>query len=181
LEPPPTAAEAAFARELERHRPALAALLRRVVGRADLRGDALQEACARAWRFRGQYDATRPIGPWLATIALRVARELDRRRRRRKDGGEWSDALAASLAEEGITGGDPLELLERREEMARLDAALADLGEPARRIVARFYREGATVEQLARELAMPVNTVKSHLRRARLELARRLRGPGEET
>ena len=38
----------------------------------------------------------------------------------------------------------------------------------------RFYRDGAAVQRIARELAMPVNTVKSHLRRARLALASRL-------
>lgn len=166
-------AEAAFAAELERLRPALAALLRRAVASVDLRDDALQEAFARAWRSRASYDPTRPLGPWLATIALRVAKEQERGRRRRPEHGGDS-AGAAELAVDA----DPLPQLAQREEFRRLAVAVAELVPLQRSIVERFYREGAAVAAIAAELELPVNTVKSHLRRARLALAQRLGGPG---
>ncbi len=170
-----TPAETAFAAELARLQPAVAALLRRVVAATDLRHDALQEALARAWRHRASYDPARPLGPWLATIALRVAKEQERGRRRRpeRDGASVPDA-------ELPVGGDPRELLERREELARLGSAVAELPPLQRQIVERFYCHGAALAVIAEELLMPLNTVKSHLRRARLALAERLGGIGEE-
>ncbi len=188
---PAAARIAEFERRLAQHAPALAALLRRTSPSPDLREDAVQETLTRAWQARESYDPARPMGPWLATIALRVAAELQRARRRRRDGEEWDEATVEQAVRPvagGAVGsdtdggdaagerGDPLAQLARREECARLREALARLGEVQRRIALRFYRDGASVVQLAAELAMPANTVKSHLRRARLELARMLGG-----
>lgn len=179
-------ADEAFARRLEELRVAVASLLRRAVRQPDRRSDALQETFTRAWAARGQYDATRPLGPWLATIAWRVAHEQERRRARRREE-EWS--ATERTAEE--SGGSPLRaaqddeppaLLERRETSAALTAALAELPELPREAVRRFYAEGESVAQIAAALQLPENTVKSHLRRARLALAKTLaprEGPDE--
>ena len=55
----------------------------------------------------------------------------------------------------------------------RLDcAALVErLDEPQRRIVRLFYLEDLSYEQVAAMLDMPINTVRSHLHRARKRLA----------
>ncbi|MBL8844006.1 MAG: RNA polymerase sigma factor [Planctomycetes bacterium] len=163
-------ADEAFARRLEELRAAVASLLRRAVRQPDRRSDALQETFTRAWAARGQYDATRPLGPWLATIAWRVAHEQERRRARRRED-EGSEPLLAT------TGGpdeEPAALLERREAAASLTAALAELPPLPRETVRRFYAEAESVAQIAAALQLPENTVKSHLRRARLALAKTL-------
>src|SRR5512142_2147735 len=94
--------ESEFEELLRRHAPGLASLLRRSARSPDLRGDALQEALARAWAGRASYDAARPFGPWLATIALRVARDLARGRERRPD-------RESSDAEPSVCDADPAE------------------------------------------------------------------------
>ncbi len=161
-------AEEAFARRLAELRAAVASLLRRAVRHPDQRGDALQETFARAWAARGQYDATRPLGPWLATIAWRVAHEQERRRVRRREEEAVEEPPASAH------GDEPLRLLERREEEAALAAALAQLPELPREVVRRFYAEGESVMAIAVALSLRENTVKSHLRRARLALAKTL-------
>jgi len=45
------------------------------------------------------------------------------------------------------------------------------LDEPQRRIVRLFYLEERSYEQVAEMLDMPINTVRSHLHRARKRLA----------
>ena len=45
------------------------------------------------------------------------------------------------------------------------------LDEPQRRIVRLFYLEERSYEQVAAMLDMPINTVRSHLHRARKRLA----------
>jgi RNA polymerase sigma-70 factor (ECF subfamily) len=48
------------------------------------------------------------------------------------------------------------------------------LEEPARSIVLAYYLGEVPVKEIAREMEMPENTVKSHLRRARAALRHRL-------
>src|SRR5262245_54956325 len=128
---PPTEPE--FGELLRRCAPGLAALLRRTSPSSDLRGDALQETLARAWSARASYDPRRPIGPWLAAIALRTARDLARARSRRPD----REALEDGGEHEPIARDEgPDVAAERRDEAARLAtelaAALAELPEIAR-------------------------------------------------
>jgi RNA polymerase sigma factor (sigma-70 family) len=170
--------EQEFGELIRRFAPGIAALLRRTSPSFDLRGDALQEALARAWAARASYDPARPFGPWLATIALRTARDLARARARRPD--------RTTLEEE--EHGEPVdrderpdETAARRDEGARLaadlSAALAALPAVAREVFLRFHRDEASLQEIADGMGVPLNTVKSHLHRARRRLAERLRGP----
>lgn len=70
-----------------------------------------------------------------------------------------------SLTEEpaAAPGPDP----HAAENVARLLAALPEL---ERRVLCLFHGEGRSVAELARELALPESTVKSHLHRARRRL-----------
>jgi RNA polymerase sigma-70 factor (ECF subfamily) len=179
MEPGPPS-EREFEDLLRRHAPGLRSLLRRSARSPDLRGDALQETLARAWAARAGYDAARPFGPWLATIALRVARDLARARGRRPDRESLDAASDGATEERDATGagGDPARALELKSEVERLMRALDDVAEPARAIFLRFHRDGASLQQIAAETELPLNTVKSHLHRARLRLAARLRERG---
>jgi RNA polymerase sigma-70 factor (ECF subfamily) len=171
---PPTEQE--FGELLRRSAPGLAALLRRTSPSPDLRGDALQESLARAWAARASYDPRRPFGPWLAALALRVARDLARSRARRPDREGIEDGTSEPIARDER----PDEAAARRDESARIDrelaAALAELPEVARAVFLRFHRDEVPLKEIAEEMGVPVNTVKSHLHRARLRLAERLRG-----
>jgi RNA polymerase sigma-70 factor (ECF subfamily) len=66
--------------------------------------------------------------------------------------------------------------LVRREELLRLEQALAELPELPRRAFLAFHRDGRSLNQIAAEMGLPLNTLKSHLRRARQRLARELGG-----
>ena len=171
----PPLGDAEFERLLQRHAPGIAALMRRRVARFDRREDAaqeaLQEALARAWRMRAKFDATRSFGPWLAKVALRVALDLERARRRRPDGSDAREPTEDELAGEAD---DPAAELAKKEEAERLARAIERLPALPRAILLRFHRDGASVQQIAEERGLPLNTVKSHLRRARLRLAREL-------
>src|SRR5262245_42896997 len=170
--------EQEFGELLQRFAPGVAALLRRTSPSFDLRRDALQEALARAWSGRASYDPARPFGPWLATIALRTARDLARARSRRPDRVALEDAESEEPADANER---PDEAAARRDESERLSAdlsaALAGLPAVAREVFLRFHRDEASLREIADEMNVPLNTVKSHLHRARRRLAERLRGP----
>jgi RNA polymerase sigma-70 factor (ECF subfamily) len=78
------------------------------------------------------------------------------------------------LAEPSAIGADPAAAVELKGEVARLLAALEELPAPVQSAFLRFHRDGATLHDISEELDIPLNTVKSHLRRARLRLAARL-------
>lgn len=157
---PQLALEARLAAEA----PGLRAYLRRVAGvgaRSAELDDLAQAVLERALRYRKSYDAARPLGAWLRTIALRVV--LDQRARGlqlRESAGALSHELAAR---EDAT-------VEHRDELLRV---LAPPSEVEREVFVRFHGRGETIEELALALQLPEGTVKSHLHRARRKLAER--------
>jgi RNA polymerase sigma-70 factor (ECF subfamily) len=160
-----------FGNLLAQHAPGLAAVLRRVLKRADRVDDALQQALLQAWTARGSYDATRPFGPWLRTIAIRVARDHERADARRRDRGTPTDDVVDPAGAHEVAA-------EVEDEVARLRRELAHLSDTTRSVFTMFYDEERPIAAIAAALELPINTVKTHLHRARLELARRLRNPG---
>jgi RNA polymerase sigma-70 factor (ECF subfamily) len=176
-----------FERLLAQHAPGIVAVLRRRVKRADRVDDALQQALLQAWVARERYDAARPFGPWLRAIALRVAHDQRRAEARRHDRGTLpgaaDDARSAAMPDAMNQVADPARTHEAAaevdEEVARLRRELIHLSATTRRVFTMFYDEERPVAAIAAALALPVNTVKTHLHRARQELARRLRGAGD--
>lgn len=103
---------------------------------------------------------------WLLRTAAH--RAIDRRRRHARRPVADPAVDPAAVADDARTDtGDPL--LQRA-----LGALLDDLPAPARAVVVLRYQEDLDPEDIAASLAMPVNTVKSHLRRSLLWLRARL-------
>lgn len=147
--------------ELARHWPRLRGQLarpgRRVPGVEP--EDVAQEVAARALRHRARFDRARGLWPWLWRIAERVL--VDQRAqsaRRRAHEVEFAEDPAASEARVGDPRGE-------------LEALLAQLTAREREILVRFHAREESVATIARELALPEGTVKSHLSRARRRLA----------
>jgi RNA polymerase sigma-70 factor (ECF subfamily) len=80
--------------EWERHHRALWSLSYRMTGVAADADDVVQETFVRA--MRDPPDRGRPVGPWLTKVAVNVARDLLRARKRRGYAGPW---LPSPLAE----------------------------------------------------------------------------------
>jgi len=155
-EPQPSLAE-----RLGAEAPALRAYLKRVIGAGRGAADAddvAQEALARALRYRGSYDPTRPLGAWLRGVALRVL--LDHQAKSALAHGASHEQAAEAAARHDSS-------LEQRDE---LEHALAPLSRLERELLVRFHARGESIRELARALELPEGTVKSHLHRARRRL-----------
>src|SRR5690606_15455252 len=118
--------------------------------------DVVQETLARAWRSRDAFDHARPLGAWLRKIAVRAW--IDQRRPPGHAVARLPDALADGRADPGALRHD-------------LAACLARLPAIERSLVLRFHRDRQSLQEIASETGMPLNTVKSHLHRARRKLA----------
>ena len=128
--------------------------------------DLVQEAFLRAaarWPRLRHYDVPEQ---WVRRVALRLAINQFRRARRR-------GAALVRLGPPPVTPPASADAL-------ALDGALRTLPIRHRQVVVLHYLLGLSVEEIARELVVPVGTVKSQLHRARRALARQLAEPSAE-
>jgi RNA polymerase sigma-70 factor (ECF subfamily) len=117
--------------------------------------DLVQEVFARAWRYRKSFDGRGPVAAWLSGIAARVWTDHCRR------GGKAPEGLDAD--QRGAPDRNARDL-EAREQIVR---ALERLTPIQRDVLLAFHRDGASLAEIAHRKNMSVNTVKSHLHRAR--------------
>jgi RNA polymerase sigma-70 factor, ECF subfamily len=124
--------------------------------------DLAQEAFVRLWRALPLYDGRASFSTWLYVIARNACLSELRRRAIRATAplDEHGDGAEAASV--------PAAPVDQRLDCQTLVEALP---EPQRRIVRLFYLEERSYEQVAGMLDMPINTVRSHLHRARKRLA----------
>jgi RNA polymerase sigma-70 factor (ECF subfamily) len=159
----------AYRRLVERHQNRVYGLAYRVIGSAPEAEEAAQDAFLRAWRALPEFRGEARFSTWLHSIAVRCAYDASVRLRARRGreqsyeemaempGGEA--AVAAATQAPDPEGGADLP--------ARLLARLSDV---QRAVVTLYYMEDRPVEEIARILGLPANTVKTHLHRARAAL-----------
>ena len=131
-------------------------------GAGDAAEDLLQELWLRI--------CERPVGPvanplsylYRAANNLMIDRHRADRQARLRDQ-SWTEAHAG---DEAAPDPSAEEALISREELRRIDAALASLGERPALCLRRFRIDGVAQKDIARELGVSLSTVESDLRRA---------------
>ncbi len=145
------------------HYPRLIRLAGLITRDADHAQDAVQAALERAWRKRGDVNDPAKLRPWLDRI---VAREAIRQTR-----GSALSALLRRDPDDWIhypsTTPEPAEMVALREALGRLSP-------DHRAVIALHLHGGYSVEETARLLEVPFDTVRSRLRAARARLRREL-------
>ena len=140
----------------------------RALGSRELAEDAAQQTFVQAWRAASSFDPGRELGPWLVTIARRVAIDIHRREQRR----EHDHLDDAALTDKALIAEPPD--IERTFEAWELRRALDELPADERQLVELNHLEGLTHSEIAERLGIPVGTVKSRSFRAHRRLAARL-------
>jgi len=157
--------DAAFDRLYAATRAKLYGVVLRILRRADLADEVMQDAYLRIWRGAGDFDPGRatPI-TWMVAIARNRALDVVRKK------GETSIEDEAPAAEVASDEPTPLARHEMTDQLRRLLACLGDLEEERRRLVLLAYYSGWSREQLSEKFETPVNTVKTWLRRSLLQI-----------
>lgn len=128
--------------------------------------DVLQDIYLTVWQRASGYEPGKasPI-TWLATIARN--RAIDRLRARAGDrrGGTLEEV---EWVEDPTPG--PLTLIGDAQERARLHACLGELEERQRSAVVTAFLHGATYEEVASHMGVPLGTMKSWVRRSLMRL-----------
>ena len=75
--------EAAFREIVNRYKDSLYAFLRQFIRRNDLVEDVFQETFMQLFTSRASFDLSRPLRPWLFTIAANKAKDALRKQQRK--------------------------------------------------------------------------------------------------
>lgn len=145
------------------HYPRLIRLAGLITRDADQAQDAVQAGLERAWRKQGNMrDGTR-LRAWVDRIVVREAIRQTRR-----------GPLSVLHPQESQDWIQYPAITPEPAEMSALREALGRLSPDHRAVVALHLHEGYTVDETARLLAVPFDTVRSRLRAARERLRREL-------
>lgn len=129
-----------------------------------------QEVFVTVGRLLPEYDATRPLRPWLFGIAFRYAQRYREKASHRLEDLESSPSHPAPTAE------SPIEAeLEQRDAQRLVLDALTRLTLAQRGVFVMAEIDGYTAPEIASALDLPLNTVYSRLRTARQEFSSAVR------
>jgi RNA polymerase sigma-70 factor (ECF subfamily) len=132
------------------------------------RDDVFQEIFVKIHLAAASYRPSRPLRPWLFTIAANSVRNHLRDEGRRR--------APASARADNLPSGDhdPRALAEIHETVAWLEKALPRLPLEQREVLLLGSVGGLRLRDIAALLEIPLNTVKTLTRRARMSLAKAL-------
>lgn len=163
----------AFAELVRRWEDPIRRLGVRILGDVQRAEDVAQEAFARVFTRRRDFDPAARFSTWLWQIAVNLCRDEIRRRERRRetalDGGlagdDGEDAPAPAFEVVAPEAG-PAEATERLERAEAVRRAVLRLPEPYRVVVALRHYEGLRFREVAEVLGLPEGTVKSRMAEA---------------
>jgi RNA polymerase sigma-70 factor (ECF subfamily) len=172
----------AFAKLVDLHRRSVHGLVFRLLRDPEEARDAAQETFVRAWSAIATYDAAQPFGPWLLRIARNHALDLLRRRvpAHRQVALDATPDEGAPVIELAGDGPAADTLLERSQQRASLEAAVAALPPNYREVIQLFHVEQLSYKEIAETLDVPMGTVMTWLHRARSKLRATLTEQGLE-
>ena len=169
--------QSAFEQIVDRYQRPVISLIARMTGDRALAEDLAQETFVKAFRNLAAFDTTRRLSSWLFRIAHNTAIDAMRRSRPATASIDTPHVTSAAGPYEPATppGPDPVE----RHELGRaLEAALAELRPDQRAAVVLRYENGLSFDEIGAVLGVPEVTARSHVHRARKELARLLTASG---
>jgi RNA polymerase sigma-70 factor, ECF subfamily len=157
--------KSAFARLYALTHAKLLGVALRILRDRALAEDVLQESYVKIWRHAASYNpAIASPMTWMATIVRHGAIDALRKRQLEALGSEDEMATVAS------NDPDPVEEMHLARMRPKALAAFAKLPEEKRRLIMLAYLRDRSRQELSARLGVPANTVKTHLRRALLEL-----------
>jgi len=164
--------EEAFQELMDRYRDSVYAFLRRFLNRSDLIEDVFQETFLQLFVSRDTFDISRPLRPWLFTIAANKAKDALRRMQRSevtqlgnmfdRDESTIDDVVNALDHDERM----PYDDLIRDERAASVKRVISRMPAKLREIIVLAYFHKFPYAEIAQMLDIPIGTVKSRLHTA---------------
>jgi RNA polymerase sigma-70 factor (ECF subfamily) len=164
--------EQAFRELVDRYKNGLYAFLRQFLNQHDLVEDVFQETFLQLYSSQGSFDRSRPLRPWLFTIAANKAKDALRKAQRTAaisiSAINPSDEMSFEEMLNVLTSDkeQPENQLEQQERSARVSNIITNLPDNLREIIIMAYFNKFSYKQMADILSIPIGTVKSRLHTA---------------
>lgn len=167
----------AFGALVRRYEGVLYGYLRRYLADSDLADDVFQNTFLQLYTKINQFEAGRPVRPWLYAIATNQAIDALRRQNRHQtirlhaesDDAKDTEAPKLSALLESKDAG-PLEHLQTQERAQMIRQSVEKLPDFLKQVVLLAYYQGLKYKEIADILDIPVGTVKSRLHTALTKL-----------
>ena len=164
-------AEAAFERLVPAYRRRVFGLAYSLLRDRGTAEDIAQEVFVKLWQALPRYDGRAQLSTWIYAITRNAAISAMRQQRH-----SVSMSDPAVFEEVESRGAAPEAGLDDAALWRKVEA----LPDKQRQAVILYYQEDRPVEEVAAMMGLPVNTVKTHLHRARASLAAALGSAGQE-
>ena len=136
--------------------------------------DVVSETFQKAFMNLGAFDLSRELRPWLFTIATRTALDhLDsiKREDRKKEGFIRGGSAQGDEASDPLTDKTPEEEIISDENHERLMGFMEELSPLYKEVMIKYMIEELEYEEIAKELNLPLNTVRTRIRRGKQQLS----------
>jgi len=171
--------ERAFRLIVERYKDGLYGFLRRFLSQQDAVEDVFQETFVQLYNSMDSFDRSRPLRPWLFTIAANKARDMLRKRQRNTavsvggvaEGSDMSIGEVFNAVTSYTT--TPYDEVQAEESAEKVRSIIVQMPDNLREILILAYFEQFSYKQMAQILSIPIGTVKSRLHTAVTNFSRR--------
>ena len=157
----------AFEELYERHSRIVYSLVLRILRQGSTAEEVVQDVFLQLWRNSARYDVSRPLVPWLLTLARNRAldhlRLKSERQRRREEQTEEFPQIAAAAPEYE-------KALDEKRRAERVRALIGSLPAAQKKAIELAYFEGLSHSEIAASLNEPLGTVKSWIRNGLMRL-----------
>jgi len=155
----------AFAELVDRYQKKVYSIALRLLGDREESRDASQEVFLRLYKALSDYRKDKDFLPWLYTITANIARDRWRRRKREKGAVPLNEVTA--IADHRFS---PESVLEAKDIRQMVEKAVASLPWEYRTPIILRHIEDLSYKEIAEIMKLPLNTVKTRIRRGRLIL-----------
>ena len=136
--------------------------------------DVVSESFQKAFTNLASFDTERELRPWLSTIATRTA--LDhlasiKREDQKKEGIKQKAGEDSPAGQDPLTEVTPEEEIINDENHQRLMAYIEELSPLYKEVMVKYMIEELEYEEIAKELGLELNTVRTRIRRGKQHLA----------
>lgn len=128
--------------------------------------DLAQEIFLKLYRSLGRYRGDVPLVAWALRLSRNLCIDYYRHHRTRNQAETVNDEILKHMPGRD----DPQARTQAREDLRRVDRALAQMSEASATVLVLRDLQGFSYDEIATILELPIGTVKSRLNRARREL-----------